>query len=177
MTGMRQQRLLRVAAYCRVSNDYEATVMGLEMQKNHFMERIAANPEWTLASIYADESRGSTQNRMAFRRMLQECRRGTIDVILVNSISRFGRDLTACVENIRELQELGVAVIFEKEKINTLNVEGNLRLAMMNSVAQSIFEDEGEGADEDLDVCCHGKDTACRRGTKPIKVSYRRVTR
>lgn len=46
-----------------------------------------------------------------FRRMMADCRRGLIDQILVKSISRFARNTKDCLQNIRELKELGVTSV------------------------------------------------------------------
>ena len=53
--------------------------------------------------------------REEFQRMLKDCRRGKIDRIIVKSISRFARNTKDCLSVLRELKELGISVMFEKE--------------------------------------------------------------
>lgn len=54
------QQELRVAAYCRTTDD-ETT---LEAQQAYYAGMIAANPNWTLAGIFADigSQRANAQN-------------------------------------------------------------------------------------------------------------------
>ncbi len=55
--------------------------------------------------------------------MIRQCRRGKVDLVLVKSISRFARNTVDCLNYIRALRTLGIAVIFEKENINTLETD------------------------------------------------------
>ncbi|WP_084388844.1 recombinase family protein [Fusibacter sp. 3D3] len=51
-------------------------------------------------------------------------------------MSRFARNTIDTLEHVRELKELGVAVSFEKENINTLTFNGELLLTILSSLAQ-----------------------------------------
>ena len=66
-----------------------------------------------------------------------------IDVVMVKSISRFARNTLDCIKYIRALKSLGVAVIFEKENINTLEMDSELLLTMMGAFAQAESESMG----------------------------------
>lgn len=61
---------------------------------------------------------------------------GKIDVILTKSISRFSRNLVDTLQYVRMLKEKGIAVIFEKENINTLSMESEMALALLSALAQ-----------------------------------------
>ena len=76
----------------------------------------------------------------AFHRGMADCRRGLIDQILVKSISRFARNTKDCLQNIRELKELGVNVRFEREGIDTVNVSSELITAIYAAFAQKESE-------------------------------------
>jgi len=52
------------------------------------------------------------------------------------SISRFARNTLDCLNYVRELKELGVGVIFEKENINNLDAKGEVLLTILSSLAQ-----------------------------------------
>ena len=92
----------------------------------------------------------SVAKRDDFQRMMADCRRGLIDQILVKSISRFARNTKDCLQNIRELKELGVNVRFEREGIDTVNVSSELITAIYAAFAQkeseSILADNNEQA-------------------------------
>ena len=87
------QMMLRMAAYCRVSSNSADQKNSYTAQVKHYTELISANPEWTLADIYADEGLTGTRadKREEFQRMLADCKRGKIDRILCNAIITKGQ--------------------------------------------------------------------------------------
>ena len=139
------QRQLRVAAYCRVSTDDEEQLTSYEAQKTYYTDKIMTNPEWTMAGIFADPgvTGTSTTKRKEFNRLIRSCRQGKVDVVMVKSISRFARNTLDCIKYIRMLRTLGVAVIFEKENINTLEMDSELLVTMMGAFAQAESESIG----------------------------------
>ena len=44
----------RVAAYCRVSTEFEEQESSYEVQVEHYTSYIKSNPEWELVEVYAD---------------------------------------------------------------------------------------------------------------------------
>lgn len=136
------QRQLQVAAYCRVSTDDEEQLTSYEAQRTHYTDKIMSNPNWTMAGIFADEgiTGTSARKRPEFLKMIRQCRQKKIDIILTKSISRFARNTVDCLNYIRSLKELGIAVIFEKENINTLEMDSELLITMLSSFAQSESE-------------------------------------
>jgi site-specific DNA recombinase len=128
----------KVAAYCRVSTDSKEQKESYENQVNHYNQHIGNNPNWDLVDIYADEgiSGTSTKDRVEFNRMIEDARAGRIDLILTKNISRFSRNTMDLLKYVRELKERGIAVLFEKENINTLESAGEVFLTIFSSVAQ-----------------------------------------
>ncbi len=51
----RQNALMRVAAYCRVSTDSEDQIESYKAQVAYYTDAIAKNPRWRFVEIYADE--------------------------------------------------------------------------------------------------------------------------
>ena len=131
-------KLLRVAAYARVSTELEEQENSYQAQCEHYRKYIAEHEGWTLADVYADEglSGVSTKCRDEFNRMIADCESGAIDLVITKSISRFSRNTLDCLQNVRKLKALGISVIFEKEGINTLGESGELFLTIMASIAQ-----------------------------------------
>ena len=72
--------------------------------------------------------------------MIEDCEDGNIDMILTKSVTRFARNTVECIQVIRRLKEIGGAVYFEKEKINTLTEKGEMLLTVLASVAQGESE-------------------------------------
>lgn len=136
------QRQLRVAAYCRVSTKEEDQANSYEVQKEYYTDKIMSNPVWTMAGIFADKgiTGTSVKKREDFMRMIRHCRQRKIDVVLTKSVSRFARNTVDCLYYTRALKELGIAVIFEKENINSLEEDSELRITLSGAFAQSESE-------------------------------------
>ena len=134
----KKTRKIRVAAYCRVSTDSSEQLVSLEAQKQHYMTLIKANPKWAYAGLYYDEGITGTKKdkRPALLRMIDDCENGKIDLIVTKSISRFARNTTDCLELVRKLAEMDVFIFFERENINTQDMEGELMLTILSSLAE-----------------------------------------
>ena len=129
---------LRVAAYCRVSTDSDEQATSYEAQVEHYTEYIQKNPDWEFAGIYADDgiSGTNTKKREECNRMIDDCKAGNIDMIITKSISRFARNTLDCLKYIRQLKDMNISVLFEKESINTMNAKGEVLITIMTSLAQ-----------------------------------------
>ena len=129
---------LRVAAYCRVSTDSDEQATSYEAQVEHYTEYIQKNPDWEFAGIYADDgiSGTNTKRRDEFNRMIDDCKSGKIDMIITKSISRFARNTLDCLKYIRQLKDMNIPVLFEKESINTMDSKGEVLITIMASLAQ-----------------------------------------
>ena len=141
-TGIPVKRLLKVAAYCRVSTEQDEQQNSYEAQIEHYNSVIAEHKDWLNAGIYADKGISGTmaKKRPEFLKMIKHCRQHKIDLILVKSISRFARNTVDCLEYIRELKALGIGVIFEKENINTLTETSEAMITIMGYFAQAESE-------------------------------------
>lgn len=132
----------RVAAYCRVSTDREEQEHSFETQKAMYTEMIMMKPTWQTAGIYADEGITGTvaKKRPGFMKMIEDCRKGKIDMIVTKSVSRFSRNNLDCLMYVRELKQLGIPIIFEKEGINTIQVSSELLLTLFGALSQAESE-------------------------------------
>lgn len=57
-----EPKILRVAAYCRVSTDQEAQAGSYELQVQYYTDLIQKNPAWEFVDIYADVDAPYGQN-------------------------------------------------------------------------------------------------------------------
>ena len=89
--------------------------------------------------IYYDDgvSGTKTAKRDGLLRLMEDCEKGLIDLVITKSISRFSRNTTDCLALVRKLLNYEVYVIFEKENINTGSMESELMLAVLTSMAES----------------------------------------
>jgi len=133
-----QFKMLRVAAYCRVSTTLEQQETSYEAQVSYYTEKIQSNPNWKLAGIYADDGKSATntKKRDDFNTMIDDCMAGKIDLVITKSVSRFARNTVDSLQNIRKLKEKNIGVIFEKEGVNTLDGTGELLITILSSQAQ-----------------------------------------
>ncbi len=72
--------------------------------------------------------------------MLRACREGRIDLILVKSVSRFGRNTVDVMKTVRNLQGRNIGVIFEKENLDTRHMNSEMMLAFHSAFSQSESE-------------------------------------
>jgi DNA invertase Pin-like site-specific DNA recombinase len=159
---------LRVAAYCRVSTEQEEQQNSYQVQIAYYTDLINKKKEWTLAGIFADEGISGTQTkkRTEFNRMIRLCRKKKIDLVITKSISRFARNTVDCLEYVRQLKDLGIGVIFEKENINTLTMTSEFMIALYGSFAQA----ESESISKNV---TWGKEKAFREGK--VQFQYRNL--
>ena len=160
-------RQLRVAAYCRVSTEQEEQQNSYQVQIAYYTDLINRKKEWTLAGIFADEGISGTQTkkRTEFNRMIRMCRNKKIDLVITKSISRFARNTVDCLQYVRQLKDLGIGVIFEKENINTLTMTSEFMIALYGSFAQA----ESESISKNVSW---GKEKAYRNGKVPFQYKH-----
>lgn len=139
---MQLQPKKRVCAYCRVSTDSREQHNSFTAQTAYYEEMIRKRTDWQYAGIYADEGRSGMklQKRDDFLRMMKDCEAGKVDLIITKSVTRFARNTVDSVEAIRKLKSLGIAVLFEKENINTLSENSEILLTILSSLAQGEAE-------------------------------------
>ena len=133
-----EQLLLRIAAYCRVSSSSEDQLNSYNSQLTYYTHKFENSETEMLIDIYADEGITGTceEKRTEFLRLIEDCRKGKIDRIYTKSISRFARNTRDCLKNIRELKSLGITIMFEKENIDTANINDELMITIMGGLAQ-----------------------------------------
>lgn len=134
--------LKRVAAYCRVSTKQEEQLNSYETQVRYYTDRINREPGWKLAGIYADKGITGTsmKKRDEFNKLIRQCKRGKVDMIIVKSISRFARNTLDCLKITRMLRELKVDVYFEEQNLHSIDPSSKFYISIYGSVAQSESE-------------------------------------
>lgn len=132
------EKKLRVAAYCRVSTELEEQESSYEAQVEYYTRKIEETDNWKMAGIYADDGKSATntKKRDDFNAMIKDALDGKIDMILTKSVSRFARNTVDSLLTIRKLKEKNVAVVFEKEGVNTLDGTGEILITILSSLAQ-----------------------------------------
>ena len=133
-----EKKKLNVAAYARVSTDKDEQEDSFARQVEYYTGFIKGNNTWNFVGIYADPGITGTKAdaRPDFMRMINDCREGKIDRILVKSLSRFARNTIDALMYIRELREKNIGITFESENIDTLTPGGEVLLTILAAMAE-----------------------------------------
>ena len=87
---------------------------------------IYSRENWILKDIYLEVGSAKTgSSRREFTRLLDDCNSQQIEVVVVKSLSRFGRDNVEVIESIRALVSAGVTIYFMEEDIESMRVIRN----------------------------------------------------
>ena len=127
-----------VAIYARVSTEHEAQIAALENQLDWYKPYLAAHPDWVVVEWYVDEgiTGTSAEKRPEFMRMIEDAKKHKFDLILTREVSRFARNTVDTLQYTRMLKEHSVEVYFINDGIKTFDGDGELRLALMATLAQ-----------------------------------------
>jgi len=133
---------IKVAAYCRVSTDSEDQMNSYRAQMEYYTKHISENPDWEFVDVYADEGITGTlvKKRENFLRMIRDCEKGKIDMILTKSVSRFARNIVDSLSFVRKLKAMGIAIYFEEQNINSLKEDSETYIGIYSVMAQSESE-------------------------------------
>lgn len=132
-----ESKIMRVAAYCRVSSDSEDQLHSYVSQIQYYTDLISGQPNWTLFDIYADErlTGTKTDKREDFMRLINDCRKGKIDRVLTKSVSRFARNTLDTIQYVRMIKEYGVSILFEAVQIDTACLSSEMLLLVSGARA------------------------------------------
>ena len=124
--------------HCRLRGSERIAVM----QVLWYTDAIAKNPRWKFVDIYADE--GITgmmaKKRTNFMRMMSDCEKGKIDLIITKSVARFARNVVDSLNYVRRLKAKGIGVYFEEQALDSLKTENEMALGIYSVLAQAESE-------------------------------------
>ena len=131
-----KHKILKVAVYCRVSKSTPEQLRSLEIQEIYFEKLVSENADWKLYKIYKDVGSGTRrEGRDGYIEMLKDAQKHRFDLILVKSLSRFGRNIVETLSTIRRLKKMNIAMLSDVEQINTMEVNEVL-LSILLAAAQ-----------------------------------------
>lgn len=135
-----EKRILRVAAYCRVSTDDIDQAISIALQIKEYKQKIKSNPNWKYVGTYVDDgfSGTNTEHRQGFQKLMADAMDGKIDLIITKAVSRFARNLMDCIVWVEALQnhDPPVRVYFEQENLDTMAQTSSIILIVLAMVAQ-----------------------------------------
>ena len=143
----KENKKLRVAAYCRVSTSGPEQLRSLEIQIKTYTKMIRSHPDWIYAGVFYDLESGLRRNsRTGVDKILRKVAKGKIDYIITKSISRVSRDTLEVLKIIRFLRERGINMHFENEKLDSINAEKEFEITLRGMLAQ----DESRNTSENI---------------------------
>lgn len=130
-----------VVIYARVSSNTMEQLDSLKAQISGLTKFVSGHNNWKLVDIHIDiasSKKGSV--RPAFHKMIEECKAGLTDIVVVKSISRLGRDTVEVLDAINTLRESQVRIIFKQEELDTLTVGSSLLISTIEACTQAENE-------------------------------------
>ena len=101
--------------YCRVAHDDS---FSLEQQAEE-LRRYAEQAGDTIVGVAAEHSSGLTLDRPALQELTEAVLAGKVDVVLVNSLDRLGRDWGMTKQYIDLLTEHKVKLLCLRERVSS----------------------------------------------------------
>lgn len=125
------------AFYCRVSTD-EQTPESQLLKMQSFFDRQPYKNDPTIEFVEkgVSGSKVAPADRPKFGELLEMCRKGEIQRILVLRIDRLCRNLVDLFEIIEVLKKLHVDVVFTEQNIQTEGAIGRMYLGMLGLLAE-----------------------------------------
>lgn len=130
-----------VVIYARVSSNSMEQLDSLKAQISGLTKFVSGQRNWKLLDIHIDiasSKKGSA--RPAFHKMIEECKAGLTDIVVVKNISRLGRDTVEVLDAINTLRESQVRIILKQEELDTLTVGSSLLISTIEACTQAENE-------------------------------------
>jgi DNA invertase Pin-like site-specific DNA recombinase len=129
---------MKAAIYARVSTSNHGQDPHVQTRelREHCVRR-----GWEIADEYVDSGiSGTKEHRPQLDRLLADCRRRRVDIVLVYRYDRFARSLRHLVNALEEFRALGIDFISLHEGVDTSTPNGRLVFGIFASIAE--FERE-----------------------------------
>lgn len=72
-----------------------------------------------------------------FSKMLNDCKAGLTDIVVVKNVCRFGQDTVKVLDAVNELKEADVRLIFIQDDLDTAKADSAFYLSIISSLAQA----------------------------------------
>ena len=136
---------IHAAIYCRVSTAHKAQLNSLTAQISGLTNKIAYMPNYVLFDSYVDIASGSSlDGRPEFQRLVEDCRSGRINFVLVKNISRFSRDTVVALKAIYQIHGAGAKIHFVQENVDSDNPDIQIYIAASLACAERENIDRSE---------------------------------
>ena len=125
-----------IAVYYRVSTDKQ----DIASQSNaieSWLEQLPTERKPKSVAYFTDEGiSGKTDDRPAFKKMIDDAYAGRIDTIVVYRLDRFSRNASSAIRMLLNLDEVGVAFVSITQPVLNLSHENPFRRTMLAAFAE-----------------------------------------
>lgn len=124
-----KEKLMTIYIYARVSTKEQNLEQQVAFLVNEYPEHSIDKK-----NIYAEAVTGKDMDRKQWQALLAIVKAG--DTIIVKELSRIGRSTIGIINATKILDDLGVNIIINKEKIDTTTPTGRFTLTVLAGMAQ-----------------------------------------
>jgi DNA invertase Pin-like site-specific DNA recombinase len=121
----------RAALYVRVSSGEQHT----EAQERALREYVRRRG-WSQHKIYRDKCTGASATRPGLDELFKDCRRRSVDVVVVWKFDRFARSLKNLIAGLELCRALGIDFVSVTEAVDTSIPAGEMLFRMIGAVAK-----------------------------------------
>lgn len=141
--------------YVRVSTAEQNPARQEELMKSFGVDKL-----------FSEKISGKDTNRPQFKEMLSFLREG--DTLYVESFSRLSRSTRDLLDTVNTLNEKGVSLVSDKEKIDTTTPQGRLVMTVFAAIYEFERENTLQRQREGIEIA---KRDGKYKGRKPIEVT------
>ena len=135
----------RVGIYTRLSDEdrfkknKEDDSESIANQKSMLL-KYALSQDWEVYNVYSDDDwSGADLNRPQFKKLIEDCKNGKIDIVLCKTQSRFSRDMEVVERYIHnKFVEWGVRFVSIIDNADT-EVQGNKKARQINGLVNEWY--------------------------------------
>lgn len=121
----------KAAVYLRVSTDRQTTA-----NQRPEVEQLVAARGFEVVRVYEEEG-SAAKKRPVFDRMIKAARRGEFSVLVIWAIDRFGRSMVGNLQDLLDLDRVGISVVSVKESwMDTAGPVRSLLIAIFSWAAE-----------------------------------------
>jgi len=121
--------------------------------------------------LFIEKRSGKDTHRPVFQEMMSFLRKG--DILYVESFSRLSRSTRDLLDTVNTLGERGVALVSDKEKLDTTTPQGRLVMTVFAAIYQFERENTLERQREGIEIA---KRQGKYKGRKPLEVTEQFLT-
>ncbi len=143
---MSEKEFYRVGIYLRLSDEDEDKMNkcddseSIKNQRLMLISEVNKNPNYILVDEYCDENlSGAGTYRPEFERLIKDCEKGKIDIVMCKSQSRFSRDMEVIERYLHnKFVEWGIRFIGIVDNADT-SVSGNKKARQINGLVNEWY--------------------------------------